>query len=191
MDPLDKFRQWLSDELELSKVRIPTACCLSTIGTDGYPNARFVAFKGIEDGKFVITGSVSSRKGVELHHVNRAALTFWWATTERQIRMQGSAAILDHHLADKYFAQRNRESQIVSIVSDQGQPLHNLEILHHKFQDVESRSENQTLKRPENWGGYAIQPLRIEFLEFKSTRFHERLLYELNKGIWTETILQP
>ncbi|SHN13530.1 hypothetical protein SAMN05216269_11511 [Flavobacterium xinjiangense] len=38
--PLEIFNQWFDEELKLTKVRIPTACCLSTIGTDNYPRYR-------------------------------------------------------------------------------------------------------------------------------------------------------
>ena len=65
------------------------------------------------------------------------------------------------------------------------------EILNKKYQDIETRFSNQPLTRPENWGGYSIEPIRIEFLEFKPTRFHDRKLYELINGHWTIKLLQP
>lgn len=191
MDPLIKFRHWLSEELEISKDRIPSACCLSTIGTDGYPNARFVALKELKDNNFIITGSLSSRKGMELALVNQVALTFWWTASGRQIRIQGRAKILEREEADKYFAERNRESQIVSMVSQQGQPLPNPEVLNRTYEEIKSSFADQTLPRPEDWGGYAIEPLRIEFLDFKPTRFHDRILYERINGEWKKTRLQP
>jgi pyridoxamine 5'-phosphate oxidase len=50
------FQSWLQEELNLTQVRIPTACCLSTIGLENYPNARFVSLKEVSDDSFVITG---------------------------------------------------------------------------------------------------------------------------------------
>ena len=191
MTPIEYFNKWFSEELKLTKVKIPTACCLSTIGTDNYPNARFVSLKGIIENNFIITGPVTSRKGIEINITNKVALTFWWIETERQVRIQGNATIINNHLADKYFAERNRDSQIVSIVSNQGQKLDNIEELNKKFQEIESAFLNQPLNRPETWSGYSIDPIRIEFLEFKQTRFHERKLYELINGQWIITELQP
>ncbi|MFA1773421.1 pyridoxine 5'-phosphate oxidase C-terminal domain-containing protein [Rufibacter glacialis] len=46
-------------------------------------------------------------------------------------------------------------------------------------------------KRPDNWGGYAIKPTRIEFMEFKPTRFHNRKLYILENQKWILKALQP
>ena len=119
------------------------------------------------------------------------ALTFWWTETERQVRIQGNAIELNKNLADKYFSKRNRDSQIVSIVSNQGQTLKDIEILNSKYREIEIKSSNQLLTRPENWGGYEIEPTRIEFLEFKTTRFHDRKLYEIKNERWKKTALQP
>jgi pyridoxamine 5'-phosphate oxidase len=189
--PINIFRAWLEQEIKLTKLAIPTACCLSTIGIDNYPNARFVSLKGIVDNNLIVTGTISSRKGLEINQTNKIALTFWWTETERQVRIQGNATQISTELADKYFAERNRDSQIVSIVSNQGQILHDIDALNEKYQAFEINFSNQSLKRPENWGGYSIAPVRIEFLAFKPTRFHDRKLYELKNEHWTKIELQP
>jgi len=189
--PIRIFKKWFDEELRLTKVRIPTACCLSTIGTDNFPNARFVSLKEINENKFVVTGPLNSRKGIEINKVNKVALTFWWTESERQVRIQGNAIPINNQLADRYFSERNRESQIVSIVSHQGQQLNNISTLIKKYQETEKSFLNQVLNRPENWSGYSIEPIRIEFLEFKPTRFHKRQLYQLTNGKWIITELQP
>lgn len=189
--PIEIFTKWYEEELKLTKINIPSACCLSTIGTDNYPNARFVSLKGILENKFIVTGNISSRKGLEINETNRVALTFWWTETERQIRIQGNATAMRKTLADKYFSERNRDSQIVSIVSEQGQLLNDIEALNNQYQTVDKDFSNQVLARPENWSGYLIEPIRIEFFEFKPTRFHDRKLYQLTNGQWTRMELQP
>jgi pyridoxamine 5'-phosphate oxidase len=190
-NPIDIFREWFNQEINSTKVVIPTACCLSTIGIDNYPNARFVSLKGIAENNFIVTGTINSRKGLEIEKTNKVALTFWWTETERQVRIQGTAHQISNELADKYFAERNRDSQIVSIVSNQGQILNDIESLNNKYIDLQTTCANQILTRPENWSGYSIEPIRVEFLEFKTTRFHNRKLYELINGQWTRTELQP
>lgn len=189
--PITIFNHWLDQESALTKVDIPTACCLSTIGTDQYPNARFVSLKEILGNSFIVTGSLKSRKAIEIDLINKVALTFWWTQTGKQVRIQGNATKIDNVLADKYFAGRNRDSQIVSIVSNQGQSLKDIEALNRKYNEIEAKYSNKALTRPDSWGGYSISAIRIEFLEFKATRFHERNLYELNNGQWTHTLLQP
>ena len=65
-NPIIIFNQWFNEELNLTNVRIPSACCLSIIRTDKYPKARFVSLKGVVENKFVVTGTLSSRKGFKL-----------------------------------------------------------------------------------------------------------------------------
>lgn len=189
--PIEIFSKWFNEELNLTKVSIPSACCLSTVGSDNYPNARFVSLKGVIEGNFIVTGTLTSRKGSEIRNSSKVALTFWWTETERQVRIQGNATMMSNELADKYFGERNRDSQIVSIASNQGQTLNDITELNEKYKEIEIAFANQTLTRPENWGGYAVEPIRIEFLEFKPTRFHDRKLFEFINGQLTQTDLQP
>ena len=163
-------------------VSIPSACCLSTIGLDGFPNARFVSLKEVKNEAFIITGPVNSKKGLEIQHSPIVALTFWWADSERQVRCQGSAVEIADFEADKYFSERSRESQIVSCVSEQGKVIEDLEILNEKYKEKEFQLQGKEIIRPANWGGFSIKPIRVEFMEFKKNRFHERRFFLLAKG---------
>ncbi len=60
MTPLEHFNKWFQEELKLTSVRIPTACCLYTIGTDNFPNARFVSLKDAMENKFIVTGTITA-----------------------------------------------------------------------------------------------------------------------------------
>jgi len=191
MMPIQIFIDWYSQELKQTNARIPSACCLSTIGVDNYPNARFVSLKEIVDDKFIITGPLTSRKGLEILQSNKVALTFWWTSTERQVRIQGEATQISDQQADKYFSERSVDSQIVSLVSEQGKAIDNLDNLNEKYLKAEISFGNKAITRPDNWGGYSIKPVRIELMEFKSNRFHDRKLYELVDGKWIMKQLQP
>lgn len=190
MNPIQRFQTWFKQECDATEARVPAACCLSTIGLDGYPNARFVALKEVRDGQFIITGPLSSRKGQEIAKYPKAALTFWWPATGRQVRVQGDAVQIDASDADRFFSKRPREAQIVSWISKQGLPLKDVTELHEQYAHF-TKSAEREISRPENWGGFSINPIRIEFLSFSSERFHERLLYS-NEGVeWKMQKLQP
>ena len=183
------FLKWYDEELKRTKVRIPSAVCLSTIGVDNFPNARFVSFKEVVDNAFIITGSFTSRKGIEIAANNNVSLTFWWATTERQIRIQGLATKMPQQLAEKYFNKRSIYSKAVSSICEQGKEVENLELLENKIRH--KVVENAKISKPKNWGAYAITPVRVEFMEFKETRFHDRKLYEIENDIWRVKHIQP
>jgi len=176
VNPLEIFSKWLDEEQTLSKVTIPTAVCLSTNGMDGFPNARTVSFKEIIENAFVITGPLNSRKGIEIENNNKVALTFWWTETERQIRIQGIATKLSNRLSDKYFKGRELNSQAVSFICNQGKEIINKNKLADAIAEIVL--QNKEILRPKEWGGFSIKPVRIEFMEFKKTRFHNRKLYE-------------
>ncbi len=191
MNPISKFENWYKEELSRSKVEIPSACCLSTIGLDGFPNARFVSFKSLINNTFVFTGSVKSRKGLELKENPKAALTFWWTETARQVRIQGTYSSLEKHLADHYFSLRNKDSQLISLVFEQGKPFSSKSALHEIFNSKKKQYSHEEIPIPADWGGFKIDPSRIEFLEFERSRLHLRELYSKKGDLWTSEILQP
>lgn len=191
MNPIEKFKDWYNEELLKSSVKIPSACCLSTTGLDGYPNSRFVSLKDVVDDKFVVTGPMNSRKGLELLDNPKASLTFWWTETERQVRVQGDATMLEDNLADDYFKERNRDSQIVNTIFDQGKEIESFDELERVYEIKKTEFERKEIPRPKNWGGFYIIPKRIEFMVFKESRFHLR---ELNIRVgsgWKTQQLQP
>lgn len=191
LNPIKIFKDWYLLELKNSSDQIPSACCLSTNGLDGYPNSRFVSLKDVIDDKFVITGSLNSRKGQELNREPKAALTFWWTATKRQVRIQGNIVRIEDELADNYFANRNKASQIVSQISNQGDEIKDLQGLKDLFETELQKQLLTKIKRPINWSGFYVQPFRIELMTFKENRFHNRELYQKVKGEWVKTILQP
>jgi len=190
-NPFEIFNQWYQKELSCSKLRIPSACCLSTIGEDGYPNSRFVSLKETKNDTFIITGPIHSRKGKEINNTPKVSITFWWTETERQVRVQGNAILISESEAEKYFLKRSQDSKIVSTVFEQGQEIKSISALKSRFNEAKIKFENQYIQKPIQWAGLSIDPIRIEFMEFKKTRLHERILFIKQEGIWEKIYLQP
>lgn len=191
MNPILKFEEWYKEELFKSSVQIPSACCLSTLGVDGYPNARFLSLKAVIEDSFIITGATTSNKGIELKANPKAALTFWWTETERQVRIQGDVEMLDPRLAKQFFNERSFDSKVVSTISEQSQPILNINQLTQSIISKKEELKGKEVSMPENWGGFKIDPVRIEFLEFNESRFHDRTLFVKNSHSWEVTKLQP
>ena len=50
----------------------------------------------------------------------------------------------------------------------------------------------QTIKRPDNWGGFAVTPTRFEFWQGRESRLHDRFQYTLREdGSWDIVRLAP
>jgi pyridoxamine 5'-phosphate oxidase len=191
MNPISKFNEWFAGAVQKCAASLPAACCFSTVGLDGFPNARFVSLKEVVENRFVVCGPLDSRKGEEIAENSRVALTFWWPEVEKQVRIQGKASLLDAGIADRYFAERNRESQLVSHLSRQGEPLANQEAWEKAIEAEILSNVAESISRPNRWGGWMIEPVRIEFLEFRASRLHRRELFTRVDAGWELTFLQP
>ena len=190
-DPLRLFNAWFIEESKRNDLKLPAACCLSTVGLDGYPNARFVSLKEVTDDAFVVTGPLASRKGREMQKTPKAALTFWWTATERQVRIQGDVTFIPDEKADTYFAPRNYDSKIVSNVFEQGKAIPAIADLRKHFEEKKKIMVDQEVHRPQHWGGIYLHPLRIEFMIFRESRLHERTLWQQDGNGWEISFLQP
>jgi len=190
-NPIEIFNDWYKMELEQSKVRIPSACCFSTIGQDGYPNSRFVSLKEVKGENFIITGPLNSRKGYDIKNTPKVSITFWWTETEKQVRIQGDAKRLLEPDSEKYFSKRNKNAKIVSSVFEQGKEIDTFTELRERFEAGKRKFENEIIQKPVLWSGFYIKPKRIEFMEFMQTRLHKRVLFTKQKDKWERTYLQP
>lgn len=190
-DPLTAFSTLYKQHLASSALDLPGACCLSTVGLDGFPNARFVSLKEVKKEGLLITGSTSSIKGIEIESSNKVALTFWWPDIEYQVRIQGLASKIAGRLADKLFKERPLDARIVATISRQSEEINYPESLEKELEAARINHGKKGVRRPENWGGYLIKPLRMEFLQFKSSRLHLRKFYQMHNNRWTFSFLQP
>ena len=76
-DPIRQFQNWFDQALSANLAE-PNAMTLATSTLDGFPSARIVLLKGLDDRGFAFYTNFDSRKGRELHSNPRAALVFHW-----------------------------------------------------------------------------------------------------------------
>ena len=62
---------------------------LSTVDANLRPSGRWVLLKGVDQRGFVFYTNVESRKARALAANPWAALTFYWAPLEKQVRVEG------------------------------------------------------------------------------------------------------
>jgi pyridoxamine 5'-phosphate oxidase len=51
--------------------------------------------------------------------------------------------------------------------------------------------EGKDVPRPEHWGGYTVQPSRIEFWQGRPSRLHDRFVYLKEGDSWKMEQLSP
>ena len=189
--PIDLFLEWYAQATQNSPLQHPKAVCVSTVDKHGVPRARFVALKNVSETGFTFCSAFDSPKGLELDTNPNIALTFWWDHIERQVRVSGMATRISDEEANHYFQERSKDAQLTSLVSEQSKPLEQPEALEERLHKARAQYEDQEVPRPQNWGGYCVRPMRLEFLKFKANRLHERTLFTCDADRWSKQLLQP
>jgi len=87
-DPRTQFTRWL-DTAIAAGVREPHAMTLSTVDTEGLPDARIVILKDLDEAGWHFGVRNSSANGRQLAATHVAALTFYWPEQVRQVRVRG------------------------------------------------------------------------------------------------------
>jgi pyridoxamine 5'-phosphate oxidase len=190
-NPMTQFATWF-DEAVASQVTEPNAMTLATATTSGTPSARVVLLKGIEENGFIFYTNYESRKGQELQENPKASLLFCWLDLERQIRIEGTVEKIDAAKSDTYFHSRPRLSQLSAKVSPQSQIIESKSILENKLEALQLEFEiSKEIPRPDNWGGFIVKPVAIEFWQGRRSRLHDRVLYKCIDGRWVTSLLAP
>ena len=192
-DPIERFRSVyaLAEKLDRTCVPEPNAMSLATIDGSGQPSVRIVLLKGIDERGFVFYTNYEGRKGRELLAQPKAALCFYWAPLDTQIRVEGSVTEVADSEADAYFATRERRSQIGAWASRQSRPIETPTALDERVAEYEKKFAGRDVPRPEFWSGFGIVPDRVEFWKGKPSRLHERHLYTRDGDGWRIETLYP
>ena len=191
-EPLRLFAAWFA-EAERTEPVNPNAMTLATVDRDGLPNARMVLLKGFDERGFVFYTNVDSVKGRELSATPKAALTFYWKTLQRQVRLRGSVEPVAAEEAESYFATRSRMAQIGAWASKQSNPLESRLAFEKAIALNTAKFAVGTVPRPSYWSGYRIAPLEIEFWQERLYRLHDRVAFTRTSltAPWTKTRLYP
>ena len=192
-NPMDLFTQWF-DLAKNSEDSDANAMSLSTVDTDGMPNSRIVLLKDYNQNGFSFFTNHHSAKGQELKYCPKAALLFHWKSLFKQIRIRGIVTPVIDADADRYFASRDRQSQIGAWVSLQSEYLSSRRDMMQRYDDFNQKFENQDIPRPPHWGGFILNPLSIEFWRNGAYRLHDRLVFFKNDildTVWQQQLIYP
>ena len=190
-DPILQFEKWFDEALRV-EVLEPNAMTLSTVSSSGRPSGRIVLLKGIERNKFLFYTNYHSKKGKELESNTACALTFFWPELERQVRIDGTCSRVDAATSEKYFQSRPRESQVGAWASPQSSIISDRSLLEARVGEIEKKFKGQEiLPKPHQWGGFAVDPVEVEFWQGRPTRLHDRIVYFKVDERWMTRRLAP
>jgi pyridoxamine 5'-phosphate oxidase len=195
-DPYGQFARWFADAVRATgngALTEPNAMVVSTVGPDGAPSSRTVLLKGYDQRGFVFFSNYESRKGRELAANPQVSLLFPWHPIARQVIVAGRAHRVPAEETAAYFHSRPHGSQLGAWSSRQSSVVASRAELEERYAEAAARwPEGTQVPVPPYWGGFRVEPARVEFWQGRENRLHDRLRYvRADDGSWTVERLAP
>ncbi|MFV0450689.1 MAG: pyridoxamine 5'-phosphate oxidase [Propioniciclava sp.] len=187
--PLELFERWFAEAAAVGGFE-PNAMTVATADVHGRPSARTILLKGYGSDGLVWFTHDTSRKGRELETNPWAALLFFWAPLERQVRVEGPVARVSPEESDAYFASRPLGSRLGAWASSQSAVIASREVLEDAA-DAAASEHGTDPGRPPGWGGYRLAPEVWEFWQGRPSRLHDRIRYRADGQHWVRDRLAP
>lgn len=188
-DWFTQFQRWF-DEATASGMAEPNAMVVATASRAGAVAARTVLAKHVDDRGVVFFTNYRSAKSRDLAENPRVALTFPWYDLHRQVHVRGTATKVPRADTVAYWSERPRGSQIGSTASPQSTVIHGRAELdglqaavERRFGGLDGDADGALpIPAPEDWGGWRVRPISVEFWQGRTDRLHDRLRFRRADG---------
>ena len=189
--PFEQFQIWYA-AAEACELEEPNAFCLATADAAGQPATRIVLLKDFCAKGFVFYTNYESRKATQIDANPQVAANFLWLPLQRKVNISGRIERISKAESLKYFLSRPFASQLGAWASPQSKIIASRQILEAKWEQMQSKFSEGEVPLPDHWGGYRILPERIEFWQGRSSRLHDRFVYQLDEEAgWQTQRLAP
>ncbi|MFG1911903.1 pyridoxal 5'-phosphate synthase [Kribbella sp. NPDC048928] len=191
--PYELFVDWLLTAID-GGVTEPCAATLSTVRGDGRPSARVLILKDVTADGWQFASSATSRKGQELATSPYAALTFYWISLGRQVRVTGRVTPAAPEESARDFLLRPVAARAEALVGRQSAVLADRADIDAAVKEQQDRiALDPDLVAP-NWTLYTLRADEVEFWQADPDRRHVRLQYRFEDRLedtWTKELLWP
>ncbi len=189
-NPFEQFNQWF-EQAQSAQVEEPNAMSIATVNKNREPSIRTVLLKIFDDKGFVFFTNYNSAKAQDIEQNNSVALLFPWLELERQVRISGKVEKISQAESFAYFTSRPKGSQLGAWISPQSKIIESRDFLKQKLAEMKSKFSSGKIPLPSAWGGYRVVPEKFEFWQGRSSRLHDRFVYQKEDGKWTIHRLAP
>jgi pyridoxamine 5'-phosphate oxidase len=187
-DPRTLFEAWFGEAVAAG-IPEPHAMTLSTVGADGVPDARVLILKDVtDDGGWTFASARRSAKGLQLRANPVAALTFYWPTQLRSVRLRGPVVEATADEAAEDFRERGLTAKAIALAGTQSEPA-------EPNADAIGRARARLIEDPSlvapDWTLWRLHPASVEFWQGSESREHLRLQYTRVGEGWSRRRLWP
>jgi pyridoxamine 5'-phosphate oxidase len=176
-DPLDLARAWLPSDDDPDRPRVT----LSTIGADGYPNARTVLLSAFDGSGFAFHTARGSRKVAELAAVPRASIVVLWPDFGRQLLLRGDVVPDDDGPAAAAWAARSEYLRRLAELNTDELAALPLAERHARWGAWTPGAGGPA----GSWVGYRLRPHEMTFWAASAQTASRRLQYRRSGDGWT------
>jgi pyridoxamine 5'-phosphate oxidase len=176
--PHKLFLEWYQDAID-NNVHEPHTMTLSTVDEYGYPDARVLILKDIDQHGWYFASSLNSQKGKQIELNNKVALTFYWSKIGKQIRVRGRAEKMSRRESEIDFLNRSITARALALIGKQSSLLSDQRQIEKAFQKQLSILRENPKKVSNYWTLYRVVSEEIEFWQASEERKHVRLKYKL------------
>jgi len=178
------FMEWLFTAIDTGVVE-PHAATLSTVDSEGRPDARILILKDVtESGDLEIATTMRSVKGAQLDLHPECALTFYWRELARSVRVRGVAVRAPAEESARDFLARHPDSRASVLASDRESGSVSDEEHRNLIREERRRIDAEPDLVSPAWVVWRIEPSAIEFWQGSADREHVRLRYVRNTEGW-------
>jgi pyridoxamine 5'-phosphate oxidase len=175
-DPFVLARAWLPADDDPGRPRVT----LSTIGEDGYPDARTVLLSAFDETGFAFHTSRNSRKVAELAGAPRASIVVLWPDFGRQLVVRGDVVPDVETSAAAAWAARPEYLRRLAFLNTEhfaGLPLAERVARWGAFPAPPDTADS--------WLGYRLRPREMTFWAAAANTASRRLQYLRTAGGWS------
>ncbi|QEO09445.1 pyridoxine/pyridoxamine 5'-phosphate oxidase [Protaetiibacter larvae] len=189
-EPEPLFLAWL-DEAVRDGVFAPHAATLATTDATGAPSARVLILKDLDDDGWSIATPADSRPGEAMLASGRAALTFFWPSLGRQVRVEGAVRRAPEAESAADFLARPASARATALVGRPSAALADEAAYRAARDAAAARLEAEPGLVPPEWALWRIVAELVEFWQASDDRAHVRLRYRRTGASWARERLWP
>ncbi|MBD1381842.1 pyridoxine/pyridoxamine 5'-phosphate oxidase [Metabacillus arenae] len=188
--PHELFLEWFQAAIANGEHE-PQSMTLSTTDPYGFPDARILILKDIDENGWYFASSSKSKKGKQLEVNPNVALTFYWSLIGRQVRVRGKVMGMGKERSTNDFLNRGIVARAIALLDKQSSILEKRSDFDIALIEQLNRLKENPASVSNSWTLYRVVAKEVEFWQGNEERKHIRLKFNYDGEKWTQNLLWP